>query len=174
MDKMGIEETTYDFHDIVPKQRELIFAERNLPTFLGLVRGLGYFQPAPKPEVEQRDYPVEMTVRMPQIPWGAGRDGETHRPFVYVFDRAEEIVDRMRFGDGQKRKLLLQMDRRSFEDFYGDIPARGDDNMFGDVMFALIAVQGYADERFEAKGFRVLGAGTGTGYDGITLDLQRV
>ncbi len=171
---MGIEETTYDFHDIVPKPREPTFAEIYLPTFLGLARRLGYFQSVPEPEIEQKDYPDAMAVRMPEIPWSAGRDGETHRPFVYVFDRAEEIVDRMRFGDGQKRKLLLQMDRGSFEYFYGDIPARGDDNMFGDVMFALIAVQGYADERFEAKGFRVFGVGTGTGYDGITLDLQRV
>ncbi len=171
---MGVEQTTYDFHDIVPKPREPSFAEKHLPTFLGLAQRLGYFQPRPEPKVEQREYPAEMTIKMPKIPWSAGRGGETHRPFVYVFDRAEEIVDRTRFSKGQKRKLFLQMDKRSFEDFYGDIPARGDDNMCGDVMFALIAVQGYADQRFEEKGFRVLGAGTGTGYDGITLDLQRV
>lgn len=171
---MGIEQTTYDFHDIVPKPRESTFAERNLPTFLGLARKLGYFQPEPEPEVQQEDYPTEMKIKIPEIPWSAGRDGQTHRPFVYVFDRAEEVVNRMRFDAGQKRELLLQMDRRSFEDFYSDIPARGDDNMFGDVMFALEAVVRYAEQRFEEKGFRVLGAGTGTDYDGITLKLQRV
>ena len=113
-------------------------------------------------------------VQMPEIPASAGYDGVTPRPFVYLLDRVGEIVERMSDAPGQQRKLTLRMSRRSFEDFYGDIPARGDDNWVGDAMFALMAVSEHADERLGRKGYRVLSAGAGSNYDGISLQVQKV
>ena len=168
---MGIEQAVYNFEDIVPKPRELTFAEKNLPTFLGLARKVGYFQPMPEMSVEQKVYSSDIMIKMPEIPYGAGRDGVINRPFVYVFDKVEEIVNAIKVEETQTLTLQLLLGKQSFEDFYSDIPCRGDDNMFGSVMFALIAVQNYAAQRLEINGFKVLGVGTRD--SSITLNLQR-
>ncbi len=164
---MGIEQTTYDFHDIVPKEREPTFAERNLPTFLGLARKLGYFQPTPEPEVEQRDYPAEMKVNMPEVPYDNG--GQPH-PLLYFFERVGELSDKVGFSPAQKRKFEFRMDRDSWERVIS-VPFHGDGTLGGDAMFHTMALFDYASEFFEEKGYRVTSAGAGSNT--LNLELQR-
>ena len=94
--------------------------------------------------------------------------------FVFVFDRVEELLDRIPFNSGQERKLALYMDRQSFSDFVEDIPCQGDDNIFGRVMFALSTVSGYASVRFDEKGFRILNTGMDSDSTVLRLDVQKV
>jgi len=143
-----------------------------LPTFLKLAQYGGYFKPVS--EVEPINYPFEISITMPKIPFNAGRDEQTHRPFVYLFDRTEELLNKIKFTNGQKRKLILKMDELSFEYFYDDVPSRSDDNMFGDALFALISIKDYAEQRFKEKQLRVLSTGFSTNHEGITLELQRI
>ena len=159
---MAIDDTVYQFSDVVPQPRELGFVETYFPTFLRWAERFGLAKRAPEPIVKKKDYPAIVRIVLPEIPFLARDDGEIRRPFVYVFDRIEEVVDKMIFEEGLERRLNFLMDKTSFERFYSDIPAREDDNMFGDVMNVFSVVYQYAQERFEPKGFKIRGCGTST------------
>lgn len=159
-------EQQLDFYDIVPKKKELSFSEKYLPTFRQFGQNFlnNLFGPKEKqPEISQQttNYADHLIIIMPEIPYAAGRNGITPRPFVYVFDRLSEIIEKVPFAEGQERTFTLKMDDRSFKDFDGDIPFMGDDTLVGNGMFAFAAIFQYGEQRFSPLGYNVTSAGNG-------------
>ena len=165
---MRPEQTIYNFHDIVPKPKGPTFAEKHLPTFLGLVQRIGYCQPVPETEVERGDFSTSMTVNMPEIPYGNG--GHEH-PLLYFFEQAGELMDRVSFTGDQEREFRFRMDRPSLDRMV-NVPHRGDDSMFGDAMYHTIALFDYASEWFAEQGYSVTSVGIGSDND-FKLEITR-
>jgi len=169
---MGIERI-FDFNEIVSVPRELTFREQvmpaleqYIPTFLGLARRFGYVQPIPEPIIERREYPAEMTVRMPAVPWDNG--GQAH-PLLYFFERTKEVADRVQFGD-QAKKLKLRLDERSFNHVI-DVPFHGDGTFGGDTMFHTFALFEYSLQWFGSRGYHITSAGVSTDHE-FSLELR--
>ncbi len=121
---MGIEDKVYEFYEIVPRSRES-----------------SSVQSAQEPNVEPLVYPDVVRVNLPpDNPFSPWRKGERQSPFLYVFDRVEEIVDRMKFDSGQRKELIIMMDVPTFQQFWSDIP---------------IISKHYASQRMGPKGFFV-------------------
>ncbi len=158
---MGVEQTVFDYHDIVPQPT---WAERNLPTVLGLARGMGYFLP----DQTLKEYPIEMTVQMPSISWSALQD--TH-PLLDFFAKVYDAANRMVFKPGEQKQLHLRLDEASFDRVIA-VPYRGDDNLFGDAMFHTMALMSYAEQWFEKRGYRVTSLGASSSRE-LELHLER-
>lgn len=156
---MGVEQTVFDYHDIVPQPT---WAERNLPTFLGLARRMGYFLPDTMP----REYPAQMTMNMPQIPWSV-----SSHPLLTLFDMVYQAANQMVFKPGEERTLKLRLDRGSFWSVT-NVPYHPDDSSFvGDAMNNIIAISSCAAEWFEQKGYAI--TNTEIGLDTFNLTMQR-
>ncbi|GEM_PF-3488248 len=172
---MSIDETVYNFHDIVPDPRKRTRGERYVPTFLGLARRMGYFRAEPEPEVVRKEYPAQLMINMPEIPYDNG--GHPH-PLLYLFERVQELADRMQFSPDQGRKFTLKMDPRSFARVI-NVPFRNDPSLFANIfenaMDHTIALYIYSQEWFGGRGYEVSSAGTGSVESGRTfsLTLQR-
>ena len=159
---MGVEKTVFDYRDIVPQPT---WAEQNLPTFLGLARRMGYFLPDQTP----KEYPAEMTVQMPSMPWSALQ--ETH-PLLDFFGKVYDVANRMVFKPGEEKQLHLRLDEVSFDRVIS-VPYHGDDSSFvGDAMFHLMALNDYAQQWFEQRGYRVTSFGAGSSHE-LELGLKR-
>ncbi len=138
---MSLDAKVFDFQEIVPRQT---WAERHLPTLIGLARKVGY---GPGTET-QMEYPNSMRVRMPEIPFGIG---ESHS-LLYFFERVKEVADRLPFQG--ERRLAFLLDERSYEHVM-DFPSHGDGTMGGDAMYHTMALMDYCAEWFAPKGYQV-------------------
>lgn len=143
---MTLDQTVYEYYDIVPRSRELTWTEKNLPaSLLGMARKHGYFLLPVEPAIVQQPFPDEFTVRIPSIPY----DSKVH-PLIKLCDMVEAFADRMEFGDCQYKNLTTLMDKHSFDSVMS-VPFRGDDTMGGDAYFHSIALSQYVMGYFDRK-----------------------
>lgn len=155
-----LERTIYDFYDIVPDADPARWPWPEYPNYLGrfgLVRMLGHL-PTPKPQ----DLPNILDIQLPEIPSQAGYEDNIPRPFVYIFDRVVEAVERMRWEKLQTRQLLFLMDGDSAKKFLDDNPAIGDDTFGGNAMYGTLAISYYAGKRLRDHYVSSAGAGGST------------
>lgn len=156
---MSLEAKVFDFQEIVPRRT---WAERHLPTFIGLARKAGYAQR----DETKTEYPTAMKVRMPEIPSGIG---ESH-PLLYFFERVKEVADRIQLQG--ERRLAFLLDERSYERVM-DFPSYGDGTMMGEAMYHTMALLDYGREWFTPRGYQVTSAEIGD-RNTLSLKLQKV
>jgi hypothetical protein len=168
---MTLDQNVYDYHDIVPKPRELTWAERNLPTFLGVARSKGYFLAPAEPPMVRRNFPKEITVRMPTIVSDYSPEGR--HPLYDFCDLVMAFADRVDFDAPKKITCLL--DDLSF-DRVTAVPFQGDDTLIGDVMYHTLALFRYAEAYFRGKehyDLSSVGVSSGEGR-GLVLKINRL
>ncbi len=170
-DKMTLDQTVYDYYDIVPRPREPTWAERHTPKLLSAARKHGYFLAPAEPAVVPQPFPDEFTVRMPEIPY----DSKVH-PLIRLCEMVEAFADRVWFEGYNYKEMRVIMNPSSFEEVIA-VPFNGDDTIGGDAYFHSIALSQYVCGIFdEKKQYDVSGVGitfSGDG-DGLTLRLLRI
>ncbi len=148
---MTLEQTVYDFNEIVPTPKSKTWAERNIPTFLGLVQKIRYNSKENMPE-EKREYPLNLTIKMPEIKWNAGK---THA-LLRFYDKANEVIEKIKMNHGERRCLRFLLDEISLGDII-NVNFHSDGTFFGEIRYHTMAIDQYTQQWFAERGYNANG-----------------
>ncbi len=162
---MTLEQTLYDFSEIVPTPT---FVEKNLPTFLRLAQQLGYFQPI----VKEKKYPDELIVNMPVVPYCNYVKTDQPDALRYFFKKTEEVVSKITAKDNTIKQIKFQLDSTSFQRVT-DIQCGNERGLIAkNKMHRAAALSDYSRSWFEHKGYHVFQTQFGENY--IQLELKKI